>query len=112
VTTETMQGAEVGLSSEEFTSSILCFVVYLHLCNHNFEREEESAEFKDMYSLRSPPTLIDTDRKCPNTPPCRTSACLSVCHAFEVRACAAPTISTAVEVATRRDGSVVCGDHY
>jgi len=48
---------------------MLCFVVYLQLCNHNSEREEELADFKNMYLPRSPPTLIETDRKCPNPLP-------------------------------------------
>jgi len=69
VTTRTMKGAEVGLSSKNFTFSMLCFVVYLQLCNHNSEREEELADFKNMYLPRSPPTLIETDRKCPNPLP-------------------------------------------
>ena len=31
-------------------------------CGNISERQKESAEFKNMYSPRSPPTLIDTDR--------------------------------------------------
>jgi len=64
------------------------------------EREEELAEFQNMYSPRSPPPLIDTDKCClmpPSVSPERELVYLPIC----LRSGTAPSISTAVDVETR-----------
>jgi len=65
------------------------------------EREEESADFNNIYSPTSSPPLIDTDKCSLTLPPVSPESVLSVFHVFEVRACSAPSISTALEVETR-----------
>ena len=93
MSTGAIKGAEVEFSNAGHVHVTSC-IKYFQLCEHDSEREEESAEFKNMYSPRSPPPLIDTDKYClPPPPPCHPSASLSVYHAFEVRACAAPPMS-------------------
>jgi len=66
VTTGATKGAEV-----DFSNSALQLGVILV---RGSEREEESAEFKNLYSLRSPPPLFDTDKCClpphPVSPEC------------------------------------------
>ena len=58
VTTRAIKGAEVGFSiSSEPT-------LRLGWCGPESEREEESAEFKNLYSLRSLPPLIDKEKCC------------------------------------------------
>ena len=53
--TGAIKGAEVGfpnMGHVHFTSNM----EYFELCEHDSEREEESAEFKSFYSPRSPPS--------------------------------------------------------
>ena len=58
VTTGAIKGAEVGFSNSwEPTQRI-------GWCGPKSEREVESAEFKSIYSPRSPLPLIDTDKCC------------------------------------------------
>ena len=56
VTTGAIKGAEVGFSNSALQLGVSPAV--------DFEREEESAEFKNTYTLRSPPPLIVTDNCC------------------------------------------------
>ena len=68
MTTGTIKGAEVGFSHAghvHFTSSM----EYFQLCEHDSEKEEESAESKKVYSPGSPSPLLDTDECCLTPPP-------------------------------------------
>jgi len=116
------QGA-IKSAEVEFSNSQL-LTQRLGWCGHKSEWEEESADLESMYSPKFPPfSLTWTGNVWPH-PPCHPSACWSVFHAFEVRACTAPTISTIVRVETRLlsvvleglcmhlcalDAGVVCG---
>jgi len=68
------------------------------MCKQIWERRRLSRFPKNVYSLRSPAPLIDTDKCYLTPPPCHPSAYLFVFHVFEVSAL---TISTEVEVETR-----------
>jgi len=50
-------------------SVMFCGMTSVVLTEHESEREEESAEFKNIYSLKSPPSLNDTDKCCLLPPP-------------------------------------------
>ena len=88
MTTGAIKGAEVGFSNSEVPTQ------WLGCCGYDFKREEESKEFTNMYSPRSPPPLIDTDKCClppypvspervwsvlPLPPPWNPSTCHSAC---------------------------------
>jgi len=72
---------------------MLFLVAWLQLCKHESEREEESADFKNMYSPRSPSPSLTRTGGVWSPPPCHPGACLSVFHVLEVHACTALTIS-------------------
>ena len=60
VTIGAIKGAEDGFSNWALQLGVSKPV--------NFAREEESAEFKNMHSPRSPPPLIDMFKCCPAPP--------------------------------------------
>jgi len=59
VTARAIKDDKVGFSNSDVYSSHPFSDVFGQ-CKHNFEREEESTDFKNMYSPRSPPPLTDT----------------------------------------------------
>ena len=70
VTTGAIKGAKVGVSNTEVPTQ------RLDCSGYDLAREEESAECTNMYLLRSPAPLIDTDKCCPlPPPPCHQGAC-------------------------------------